>query len=218
MMSEKSTHQKAEMRIKPWKAPSWVPKEVHTPTTKAKFANVPTPIEPWGLQFSGKNFFIKRDDLTGVDLTGNKVRKLEFLASDAVKNNCDTLIAWGAATSNHCRTTAICAAKMGMECHLLLTNGDKEITYESGNITLASAAGAKLYRMENCTFAEADSRMKKLSDKLSTQGKRPYIIPRGGSNAASLWGYIDCWQEMEKQEYFSQITDVVVVSGSLSSY
>ena len=75
----------------------------------------------------------------------------------------------------------------------------KEITYESGNITLASAVGAHLYRMENCSFSEADNRMDKLAEKLISEGKKPYIIPRGGSSAASIWGYIECWQEMERQ-------------------
>lgn len=65
-----------------------MPTNIQTPATKAMFANLPTPIEPWPLPFSNKNFFIKRDDLTGVDLTGNKVRKLEFLVSDAIANDC----------------------------------------------------------------------------------------------------------------------------------
>merc|ERR1712131_397870 len=200
--------------IRPWIAPKWVPKAVSVPSTKALFANGPTPIEPWDLGFDDVQCFIKRDDLTGTDLTGNKVRKLDFLLADAVDKNCDTIIAWGAATSNHCRTTAICAAKMGLDCHLLLTNGDEEINYNSGNITLASAVGAKLYRMEACSFAEADDRMDRLAKKLESKGKKPYIIPRGGSSDRSIWGYIDCWSEMENQDYFNEITDIVVVSGS----
>ena len=56
--------------------------------------------------------------------------------------------------------------------------------------------------------------MERLAEKLRADGKRPYIIPRGGSSAASLWGYIDCWREMEQQDFFSDITDIVVVSGN----
>ena len=143
-MEAKSKQNNKIMRfIRPWVAPKWVPKAVSVPSSKgwfqcahafglcvgklvkpikALFANGPTPIEPWDLGFDGVKCFIKRDDLTGTDLTGNKVRKLEFLLADAVEKDCDTIIAWGAATSNHCRTTAICAAKMGLDCHLLLTN------------------------------------------------------------------------------------------------
>ena len=71
--------------------------------------------------------FIKRDDLTGVALTGNKVRKQEFLIADAIRKGCDSIIAWGPATSNHCRTTALCCAKMGLECHILLTSKEKSL-------------------------------------------------------------------------------------------
>ena len=111
---------------------------------------------------------------------------------------------------------------------MLLTN-EGNIDFSSGNITLAAASGAKLYQMEPCSFAEADRRMEKLSQLLAKEGKKSYIIPRGGSNHASIWvanilivslhviniqGYVECWNEMMKQDYFGEVTDVVVVSGS----
>merc|ERR1712130_656530 len=109
--------------------------------------------------------------------------------------------------------TAISCARFGLECHLLLTN-EGDIDFSSGNITLAAASGAKLYQMEACSFAEADKRMETLSQLLAKEGKRSYIIPRGGSNHTSIWGYVECWNEMMKQDYFDEVTDVVVVSGS----
>ena len=113
----------------PWEAPEWVPKNIECPKSKAKLANTPTPIEPWDLTNLGFEFpiFIKRDDLTGAALTGNKVRKQEFLLADAIRTGCDSIIAWGPATSNHCRTTALCCARMGLECHILLTSKDKSV-------------------------------------------------------------------------------------------
>jgi len=78
-----------------------VPKNVQVPKSKINFANTPTPLEPWRLNFGNSKFFIKRDDLTGTDLTGNKVRKLEFLLADAIENNCDTVIAWVNITNPH---------------------------------------------------------------------------------------------------------------------
>ena len=112
-----------------WKAPQWVPENIEVPNSKVKLANTPTPIESWDLTSLGFEFpiFIKRDDLTGSSLTGNKVRKQEFLIADAIKKGCDSIIAWGSATSNHCRTTALCCARMGIECHLLLSSSDKAV-------------------------------------------------------------------------------------------
>ena len=83
-----------------------------------------TDIEPWYFEtFNEANpdveLFIKRDDNTGATLTGNKVRKLEFLLSDALENKADAIITCGMATSNHCRTTALACAKLGLECHLV---------------------------------------------------------------------------------------------------
>lgn len=205
------------LRSQPWTAPQWVPAAVKRPSSRCVLANVPTPIERWSLKDFGdgkQQFFIKRDDLTGTSLTGNKVRKLEFLLADAIEQGCDSIIAWGASTSNHCRSTAVACAELGLECHLLLTSKEPEITYASGNITLAALSGAHMYRMEACAFDEADRRMKKLSARLAESGKKAYVIPRGGSNSVAAWSYIAAWEEMMNQPLFAEITDIVVVSGS----
>ena len=83
----------------PWKAPSWVPRNLKVPVSRAKFAVAPTPIQKWPLQMARKDgskieLFVKRDDLTGAALTGNKIRKLEFLLADAIEKQCDSIIAW----------------------------------------------------------------------------------------------------------------------------
>jgi len=92
--------------------------------TRKKLVSGITDIEPWYFEtFNEANpnveLFIKRDDNTGATLTGNKVRKLEFLLSDALENKADAIITCGMATSNHCRTTALACAKLGLECHLV---------------------------------------------------------------------------------------------------
>lgn len=200
--------------LKPWVAPEWVPTNIPTlPKSRVKLVSGITDIEPWSMP--GLNpeveLFIKRDDNTGATLTGNKVRKLEFLLSDALDQGADTIITCGMATSNHCRTTALACAKIGLECHLLLTSLDCDINMDSGNICLAAGAGAKMYQIGHDGI---DEKMEALAADLRVQGKKPYIIPRGGSNAPSIWGYIDAWREMEKQEFFDEITDIVVCSGS----
>ena len=92
--------------------------------TRKKLVSGVTDIEPWYFETFNKanpdvELFIKRDDNTGATLTGNKVRKLEFLLSDALENKADAIITCGMATSNHCRTTALACAKLGLECHLV---------------------------------------------------------------------------------------------------
>ena len=92
--------------------------------TRKKLVSGVTDIEPWSFETFNKanpdvELFIKRDDNTGATLTGNKVRKLEFLLSDALENKADAIITCGMATSNHCRTTALACAKLGLECHLV---------------------------------------------------------------------------------------------------
>lgn len=208
---------KAKPFIRTWIAPKWVPQNIPSiPRQKIKLASLPTPIEPWDFNTFKKvnpNFelFIKRDDQTGASLTGNKVRKLEFLIADALANGADTIISCGMATSNHCRSTAISCAKLGLSCHLLLTNLGQDINFDSGNVCLSAAAGAHMYQVGK---EGVDEKMDHLATTLIKQGRKPYIIPRGGSNEVSIWGYIDAWREMESQKYFDEVTDIVVVSGS----
>lgn len=208
---------RAQPFIRKWVAPKWVPKTIpNIPTHRIKLASLPTPIEPWFFNtFKAMNpdieLFIKRDDQTGASLTGNKVRKLEFLLSDALAMGADTIISCGMATSNHCRSTAIACAKLGLSCHLLLTNLGTDINFDSGNVCLSAAAGAHMYQVEK---DGVDEKMDLLANDLTKQGRKTYVIPRGGSNEVSIWGYIEAWREMESQEYFSDITDIVVVSGS----
>jgi len=217
MTKPKTNKPKWAHYLKKWVAPEWVPKNIPTlPKSKVKLVSGITDIEPWYFEtFNEANpdveLFIKRDDNTGATLTGNKVRKLEFLLSDALENKADAIITCGMATSNHCRTTALACAKLGLECHLLLTSLDADINFDSGNICLAAGAGAKMYQIGHDGI---DEKMDSLAAELKSKGKTPYIIPRGGSNAPSIWGYIDAWREMEKQEFFDEITDIVVCSGS----
>ena len=159
---------------------------------------MPTPIEPWNFgTFKSANpnieLFIKRDDQTGASLTGNKVRKLEFLIADALARGADTIISCGMATSNHCRSTAISCAKLGLECHLLLTELGSDINFDSGNVCLSAAAGARMYQVGK---EGVDDKMEHLAATLTKQGRRPYIIPRGGSNEVSIWVSLNYIKEL----------------------
>lgn len=138
--------------------------------------------------------FIKRDDHTGLATGGNKTRKLEYLIGEALAQKADTIITAGALQSNHCRQTAAAAAMAGLECHLLLRGEpDKEIT---GNLLLSKILGATLH------FTKEDKKgpgLTNLAQKLIKVGRKPYVIPYGGSNITGAMGYFEAVKELKNQ-------------------
>jgi L-cysteate sulfo-lyase len=162
----------------------------------------PTPLEPLDRlseALGGPRIWIKRDDCTGLATGGNKTRKLEFLMADAKAQRADTVITFGAVQSNHARQTAAACAKLGFECHLILTRrvAWRHPEYEtSGNVLLDRLLGAHLHIIEP---AAAEDVSHKLADQLSRQGKRCYTVPTGGSNATGALGYVRCATEIADQ-------------------
>ena len=162
----------------------------------------PTPLEPLDRlseSLGGPRIWIKRDDCTGLATGGNKTRKLEFLMADAMAHRADTVITFGAVQSNHARQTAAACAKLGLECHLILTRrvAWKHPEYEtSGNVLFDRLLGAHLHFLET---AEAESASAKLIDDLARKGRRCYSIPTGGSNAIGALGYVRCAAEILDQ-------------------
>ena len=163
-------------------------------------ARTPTPFEPLPRlsEKFGIDMHVKRDELTGADLTGNKIRKLEFLLADALENGCDTVITCGAAQSNHARATAIAAVKLGLGVRLLLRTRDPANPPAlEGNILLDRLVGAEIVWL---TFEEYGRRAEVLAaeaESLRNSGKTPYVIPEGGSNAIGAWGYVRAVEELE---------------------
>lgn len=144
------------------------------------------------------NLWIKRDDCTGLATGGNKTRKLEFLVGDALRQGADTLITQGATQSNHARQTVAAAARVGMGCQLLLEKRqERDDDYaESGNVLLDRLLGAQIVdRLPAGTDMQAA--MEELADRLRAEGRRPYVIPGGGSNPVGALGYVACAQELE---------------------
>ncbi|GGX98417.1 D-cysteine desulfhydrase [Streptomyces anandii] len=144
------------------------------------------------------NLWIKRDDCTGLATGGNKTRKLEFLVGEAVQQGADVLITQGATQSNHARQTAAAAARAGMECKLFLEKRQtRDEEYElSGNVLLDELLGAEVVdRVPAGT--DMQEAMELLADELRAEGRRPYVIPGGGSNPLGAVGYVLCAQELE---------------------
>jgi D-cysteine desulfhydrase len=161
---------------------------------------LPTPIEKLkGLTKVPDDYkiFVKRDDLTGFGLSGNKVRKLEFLTYEALKKRCDTLITCGGIQSNHARATAIVAAQLGLKSFLVLF--DEEKPKDDGNLFLSRLVGAELKYITSEEYEWVDDIMEQERVRLKSKGREGYVIPEGGSNALGIWGYIKAAQEIKSQ-------------------
>ncbi len=170
---------------------------------RVKLGHFPTPLEPMDRLselLGGPRLWVKRDDCTGLSTGGNKTRKLEFLMADAVQSGADTIITQGATQSNHARQTAAAAARLGMACHILLEDRTefKEESYVlNGNVLLDRLHGATVSRREG--GADMNAEMERLAEQLLGEGKKPYIIPGGGSNAVGALGYVNCARELAEQ-------------------
>jgi 1-aminocyclopropane-1-carboxylate deaminase/D-cysteine desulfhydrase-like pyridoxal-dependent ACC family enzyme len=141
--------------------------------------------------------WVKRDDLTGPGLGGNKVRKLEHLIADAEGHAADTLVTVGSAQSNHCRLTAVLGTVSGFEVHLVLGGGVPATL--TGNLALDAIAGAHLHHHPSDDWKDLAVHLKDLVDQLRTEGRQPYEVPLGGSTAVGALGYVRAWFELLDQ-------------------
>ncbi|MBN7120206.1 MAG: D-cysteine desulfhydrase [Erwinia billingiae] len=189
---------------------------------KLELLGAPTPLEhlPRLSDYLGRDIFIKRDDFTPVALGGNKLRKLEFLAADALRQGADVLLTAGAIQSNHVRQTAAVAAKLGLKCVALLENplATTASNYLSnGNRLLLDLMDAEVVMVD--ALHDPAAQLEEQATRLEAQGFRPYIVPVGGSNALGALGYVECAQEMAHQiEGVVDFAAVVVASGSAGTH
>ncbi|MBO6854137.1 MAG: D-cysteine desulfhydrase [Marivivens sp.] len=183
-------------------------------------AHLPTPLERLerlSAELGGPEIWIKRDDCTGMSTGGNKTRKLEFLMAEAELQGADMVMTQGATQSNHARQTAAFAAKMGMECHILLEDrtGSNNANYNhNGNVLLDHLHGATTEKRPGGLDMNAE--MEAVAETFRAQGKNVYTIPGGGSNATGALGYVNCAFEMLSQanDRGLKIDHIVHATGS----
>jgi D-cysteine desulfhydrase len=145
----------------------------------------------------GVEILAKRDDLTGAELTGNKVRKLEFLLAEAQAQGADTVITCGGEQSNHCRATVLAAARLGLRSVAVLRTDDPaRPPPATGNILLDRLAGARVRWISRADWRRRDELMAEEARRVADEGGRPYVVPEGGSNALGSWGYVACAEEL----------------------
>jgi len=170
---------------------------------RISLAHLPTPLEflpRLSKHLGGPGIYVKRDDCTGLGTGGNKTRKLEFLVADAIAKGADVLITQGAVQSNHARQTAAAACKVGMACELVFEKrvADADDAYRnSGNVLLDRIFGANIREVDK--GSDMDAAMEVVATELREQGRKPYIIPGGGSNPIGALGYVDCALEFMSQ-------------------
>ncbi|MEA3423999.1 MAG: D-cysteine desulfhydrase family protein [Bacillota bacterium] len=166
---------------------------------KFNMANLPTRIEKLKNIYNEVEIYIKRDDQTGFELSGNKIRKLDYTLYEAYRNGCDAVITCGGIQSNHARATAIAAVKLNMKPYLVLKS-DKNDDY-SGNYFLDQMIGADI---KHISFDDYKNRraeiMENLKNNLEKKGKKAYVIPEGSSNGLGNFGYINAYREILEQE------------------
>ena len=167
---------------------------------RVRLANLPTPIyrlNQLSAGLGGPQIYIKRDDLTGMEFSGNKIRKLEFVVAQALANVNNVLITCGGVQSNHARATAAVAARLGLKAHLVLSGSRDNIP--EGNFLLDQLFGAKITLLPEGSKNSMDERMDEIAQEYITHGDNPMVVPLGASDATGCWGYIQAVREMVDQ-------------------
>lgn len=170
---------------------------------RISLASTPTPLEPFdrlGEEWGGPRIWVKRDDLTGFELSGNKVRKLEYHLAAAQDAGASVVITTGAEQSNHCRATALAAARLGLACTLFIRTADGAQPAEiSGNHRLHHAAGAEIIYVTPAQYADRDALMAAEAERCAGQGAVAWVIPEGASDALGMWGMATAFAELHEQ-------------------
>ncbi|MBI1847470.1 MAG: pyridoxal-phosphate dependent enzyme, partial [Candidatus Rokubacteria bacterium] len=184
------------------------------PIPRVELAQAPTPLVQLERlsQELGVELWIKRDDLTGLLESGNKIRKLEFLVGEALAQNADTLITCGTRQSNCCRAVAAVAARLGLRAVLAL-KGDRPDEYD-GNLLLSRLLGARVRYCSDREWERVDEVLQDLAAEVRRAGGTPYVIPESGATVTGALGYLGCGQELVHQaRHGAPAFDTVVITA-----
>jgi D-cysteine desulfhydrase len=171
---------------------------------RLSLAHLPTPLvelKNLSREMGVPRVLMKRDDLTGLETTGNKVRKLEYVVADAVARGADVLVTHGGYQSNHCRATAAIGARLGLRVRLILrAPAETADPPKDGNLFLDHLFGADVSLHPPGEYAE---RKRELIDAAMAveraAGRTPYFFPVGASIPLGCWGYVRCMSELAVQ-------------------
>lgn len=188
---------------------------------RISLAQLPTPIVPakrLGTRAGDASLLIKRDDLTGLEVSGNKIRKLEYLIADAIAQGCDTLVTHGGFQSNHCRATAAAGARLGLRVRMFLRSADPSPA-KDGNLFLDDLFGAEIsYHTPQSYTDDRQSILDAILEKERNAGRKPYFFPVGASVPLGCWGYARCMYELSQQCDPTRPLDLFVPVSSSGTY
>tara|TARA_B110000444_G_C18826004_1_gene590360 strand:- start:871 stop:1890 length:1020 start_codon:yes stop_codon:yes gene_type:complete len=184
---------------------------------RVSLAQLPTPLQPVErlviANTRAPRIWIKRDDLTGAALSGNKVRKLEFILAAVQDAECDTVITSGGLQSNHCRATSLACAKLGLNAHLILRGEKQEIA--DGNLLLDYLSGAEVSCYSIKEYQQSlDSLFDYWLDHYESIGRKPFKVPTGASDGIGLWGYIAAAEELKNDVFRLNINPGAIVCAT----
>ncbi len=182
---------------------------------RIELAQLPTPItklERFSQRFKDTTIWVKRDELTGTEVSGNKIRKLEFCIAEAKSQACDTLITCGGIQSNHCRATAVLGARLGMKVHLILRGEEPDVP--EGNLLMDYLCGAKISYLSQAQWSSHEALAKKLQDDCVSGGGKAFFIPVGASDEVGLWGYIKASEELNQDFLGLQMEPEYIVTAT----
>jgi D-cysteine desulfhydrase len=158
----------------------------------------PTPLQraPRLSAALGSEVWLKREDMTGLGLGGNKLRGLEYLLGEATARGCDCLVTGGGAQSNWAMLAALTSRRCGLDPYLVFYGSPAAAT---GNLMLDNLIGADVRFTGELDRASVDVAIEKLADELTAAGRKPYAIPRGGATALGAAGYVRVGVELADQ-------------------
>jgi D-cysteine desulfhydrase len=181
---------------------------------RISLANLPTTLEPLDRlsEEVGVRIWLKRDDLTDTVACGNKLRKLEYSVGQALADKADVLVTWGGVQSNHCRATAVTAARLGLKSHLVLRGRKPEEA--DGNLLLDQLVGADITFAGLPEYQDMEGTYNRLQEEYALQGHTTYRIPVGATDEVGLWGYINCAEELKQDFDKAGISPDAIVSAT----
>ena len=188
-------------------------------------ARTPTPLVPLrrASERLGVEVWVKRDDLTGAGLAGNKVRKLEYLLAEALEQGARAVVTTGGIQSNHCRATAVACRMLGLDPVLLL-RGDQPVAPAArddagaldANLLLDAVLGAEVHWVDAAGYRQRDAHMARIAERLGADGRPAFVVPEGGSNATGSLGFVRAGEELADQARDAglRFDSVVCATGS----
>ncbi len=167
--------------------------------TRLALAQLPTPVvelKQLAEHAVVPRILLKRDDLTGLEVSGNKVRKLEYVVADALAQGADTLVTHGGFQSNHCRAAAAVGARLGLRVRMLLRSAEDDPAWD-GNLFLDHLFGAECsYHAPDVYREKLDKLVADVMEQEKSAGRTPYFFPVGASVPHGSWGYVRCVAEL----------------------